>query len=475
MKNADKKMVLAMSFATAAWFLANAQPQPRLSQGADGGVTKSSSHRGGYVSGSERGSVVQVVRDADVRAELNLSREQEQHIGDILGRVQAMEQELFVDSRRHQQAQIEAARARSGQDREKVEEAHRQLDNATKKILGLLTPAQQKQLLALCQQAAADEAGFLARMSSGQAADGFGAGGGGGGGYGGGAGPADSQAGTAHPPQYPKGSQPGVVPQSIRPGQGGGGGGGGGGFGVSSNAGHGTISRNEHRNEYASGGGPGGVVRVISLDRVQEQLRLSDAQRQQIAEITREVGQMEKDVFAKSQPPARTSANEWIEPHQQKEQTTRQAVALAGDEILTMLEPAQQKRLKEICLQALGADALFKPATVQALGLTATQQIQLASIRQEAERQISALYGAERKPGQSPAPPPVNLNSLGERSKAIQEEAEHRMINSVLSPAQQTQLRQMLGKEFAGIARLRSPTARMSSAVGTSIDRQKSK
>ena len=483
MKNTDKGIVLVMGFATAACFLANAQVQTRLSPaapGTDRQVSKSSSYRGsGYVSGGERGSVVQVVRDADVRAELNLRSEQQQQIGDILGRVQAMEQELFEAFRNHQQAQIDAARARSGQHREKLEEAHRQLDAATKKVLDLLTPAQQKQLLALCRQAAADEAGFQARMSPGQGGGGggfggrTGGGGGGGGGYGGG-GSAGPQAGTAYRPQYPKSGQPGVAPPSVRPGQGGGGfgggGGGGGSFGGSTNPG--TASRQEYRNEYASGGGPGGVVGVIAFDRVQEQLGLSDEKREQVTEITRQVSRMEEGLFAKSQPPARS---EWFEQQRQKEEAARQAVALAGDEILTKLEPAQQKRLKEICLQAQGADALFKPATIQALGLTATQQIQLASIRQEAERQISALYGAERKPGQSPAPPPINLNSLGERSKAIQEEAEHRMISSVLSPGQQTQLRQMRGKEFAGVACFRSPTARTSSAGGTSVDRQQSK
>ena len=58
---------------------------------------------------------------------------------------------------------------------------------------------------------------------------------------------------------------------------------------------------------------------------------------------------------------------------------------------------------QEICLQAQGADALFKTEIIQALGLTATEQIKLANLRQEAERQTSALYsgrGMWRRNGQ---------------------------------------------------------------------------
>src|ERR1043165_9744311 len=67
---------------------------------------------GGYVSGGERGSVVQVVRDADVQAELSLSPEQRQHVSDILQRVKALENELFEDSRQHHQAQADSRRGR---------------------------------------------------------------------------------------------------------------------------------------------------------------------------------------------------------------------------------------------------------------------------------------------------------------------------------------------------------------------------
>jgi len=240
-------------------------------------------------------------------------------------------------------------------------------------------------------------------------------------------------------------------------GFGAGAGGGRGNFGRSANPASGTTRRNEQRNEYQRGGGPGGVVRVISYDRVQEQLKLSDEQRLQIAEITRQVSLAEAGLFADLPTPSATSSNEWFEQLKQKEESTRHAVARAGEEILQKLDPAQQKRLKEICLQAQGANVLFKPEIIQTLGLTATQQIELARMRQEAERKASAL----QVPGNNPRQPPVIIapEALVERLKAIQVETERRMIGSVLTPGQQAKLRDMRGNEFAGATRLGSVNA----------------
>src|SRR5438552_7591899 len=117
MKTADKKLALALVFAMAACFAA--QPQTRFSPATPGAASvgsTSATHGGGaYVSGGERGSVVQVVRDAEVQTELNLSQEQRQQVNDILVRVQAMEAGLFEDFRRHQQAHLDAARTRREQ------------------------------------------------------------------------------------------------------------------------------------------------------------------------------------------------------------------------------------------------------------------------------------------------------------------------------------------------------------------------
>jgi hypothetical protein len=200
---------------------------------------------------------------------------------------------------------------------------------------------------------------------------------------------------------------------------------------------------------------------------------LSDEQRLRIGELTRQVTQAETDLFADMRTPASTTRKEWFEQRKLKEESTRQTVARAGEEILQKLDPAQQKRLKEICLQAQGANALFKPDIIQALGLTATQQIELARLRQEAERQASA----PQVPVNNGRQPPVLLapDSLGERLKAIQVATEHRMIGSVLTPEQQAKLRQMRGNEFAGAARFGSVNAIWASDAATSDSSQQPK
>ena len=195
------------------------------------------------------------------------------------------------------------------------------------------------------------------------------------------------------------------------------------------------------------------MVRVISNEGIQEQLSLSKAQRQQIGAITSQVSHFEKDFFSEIRSRSPASEQEAFQQRKQKEDSTRQAVAAAGEEILRLLEPAQQKRLKEICLQVQGANALFKPDIIQALGLTAAQQIKLATMRQEAERETAALYGPNGRPGQPSRP--MDFKSAAQRAGAIQRDTENRMVTSVLTPAQRTRFKDMQGLEFAGATRLR--------------------
>jgi hypothetical protein len=435
MKKTNQKTIFSVAFGMAACLLANGQQQLPASSGRSG----SGGGGGGYSSGGERGSVVQVISNPEVLAELSLSGDQQQKVANVLDRVRAIEDELFADLRRASQGRIEGTQARNDQTAKKYQEAHQQLAGATARILALLTPAQKARLQTLCQQAAAGGGGSQTLRGPGQgfARSGGGSGpgrysGGGGGGSGGGSG---GQGGLAS-------GQPGVrVGGSFGGGGSSGGVGGGGGGGAGGSSGSGPTAGS--RNEYQSGGGPGGVVTVIANTLIQEQLGLSGPQRQQIAEITGQVRQFEAAFNTDARPSGArlTSTREHFEQRKQKEESTRQAVADAGEEVMRLLTTVQQTRLKEICLQAQGPGALFKPEVIRALGLTATQQVKLASMRQEAERQSAALYRGG------------DLANVGERLQALQADTASRMISSVLTPAQQTKLEQMKGKEFAGIAR----------------------
>jgi hypothetical protein len=369
--------------------MANAQPQsqhlPVMRGNAGGGAGGGG---GGYASGGERGSVVQVIASPAVQAELNLNNEQQLQVSNILSQVKATEEELYEEFDRTMLARHEAMLSRSEERSKKYAEANQHLARATDQIVAQLTPAQRTQLRELCRQALADEIGFQERM-------------------------------TMRP------GPGGAVGQGAMSG--------GGSVSVSASGGTGGSQRNE----YASGGGPGGVVRVISYPGVQEQLKLSDGQRSKIAEITGQLHEFElsfnadlESVRRGSPPERRAQPPQGFEQLRQKEDSTLLAVDRAGQKITELLTPVQQKRLKEIRLQVQGADALFKPDIIRALGLTATQQIKLGQLREETKRQVF----------------------LARRSQpmAVQREGEQRMISSVLTPEQQRKLQEMKGKEFAG-------------------------
>ena len=400
--------MFAIAIGVLGCLMANAQPQPQLIRGMRGNAGGGSGGGGGgYTSGGERGSVVQVIASPEVRAELNLNDEQQLQASNILRQVKAKEDELFKDFRRSMLERYDARHSRNDEQGKKYEEANHQLARATEQIVAQLTPTQRTQLRELCRQALADERGFQERMT-----------------------------------------------RSQGPGGPTGWGGMSGGGSSSSSAGSGGGTQ---RTEYASGGGPGGVVRVISYPGVQEQLKLSDEQRAQIAEITGQLREFESSFHADPQSSRRASfAQQMAQQKQQSEQrklkedSTREAVARAGEEMTQLLTPVQQKRLKEIRLQVQGADALFKPEIIRALGLTATQQIKLGKLREETNRQV--------------------LSQSPEQRMALRCEGEQRMISSVLTPEQQRKLQEMKGKEFAGAIRFGTASAGGGGSAGGSFN-----
>jgi len=356
--------------------------------------------------------VVRVIQHPAVQLEVGVSREQKQRIDTILQRVRVLENEFIESFHQLMTVQHEAYGARGLETAAKYDAANQQLAQASRKVLEQLTPAQRNQLQALCQRAKADPAGFQARMTHGGRV--------GGGGGGGGVSSASSSGGS-----------------SVGPGS--------------------SVQR-----EYQDGGGPGGVMNVISQEQVQQQLQLDPTQRQQIAEIVGQVEQSEAAFRRDTRPPIGGPRSERFQARQQrfeqqkqKEESVRQAVNRAGEDILKELTETQQKRVREICLQAQGVDALFKPEIIRALGLSATQQVKLANLRRTAPTQLPRA-----------AQPDGNWIATQAR---LQLETEHRMINEVLTPAQLTKLQQMRGKEFAGASGF-MPTAGggWNSSAGTS-------
>ena len=71
----------------------------------------------------------------------------------------------------------------------------------------------------------------------------------------------------------------------------------------------------------------------------------------------------------------------------------KEMIAAGGEKLRRVLTPEQMQRLEQISLQDAGAEALFKPEMIQALGISPQQQLALARIRDQANEQVAALYG----------------------------------------------------------------------------------
>ena len=461
MKTTEWRAMVAIVLGVLGCLMANAQPQPQPVRGRHGnavGGSSSGGGGGGYAAGGERGSVVQVIRSQEVQAELGLSEKQQLQVSNVLCQVNAKEDELFRDFE-SMMGRNASSLSRDAEQGKKFEEANEQLAHATDEIVAQLTVTQRAQLRELCRQALADENGFRQRMA---ASEGIGGPAGRGGGSGGGSsGFSASGGGGTRRGEYAPGSGPnGFQERTARSQEFGGPAGQGGGSGGASSGFSGSGGGGTQRNEYASGGGPGGVVRVISYPGVQEQLKLSAAQRTKIAAITGQLREFESSFSADLRSSRRASLvqrkqqfehqKQEFELQRQKEDSTRQAVAHAGEQITQLLTAVQQKRLREIRLQVQGADALFKPEIIPVLGLTTTQQIKLGKLREETNRQVFL---------ESP-----------EQRMALRSEGEQRMIRSVLTPEQQRKLQEMKGKEFAGAIRLGTSSAGGGGSAGGSFN-----
>ena len=460
MKTTEWRAIVAIVLGVLACLLANAQSQPQPISGVRGnavGGSSSGGGGGGYTAGGERGSVVQVIRSQEVQAELGLSEKQHLQVSNVLCQVNAKEVELFRDFE-SMMGRHASNLSRDAAQGKKFEESNQQLAHATDEIVAQLTATQRAQLRELCRQALADENGFQERMVGSQ---GLGGPAGLGGSVGGSSGLSASGGGGTRRSEYAPGGGPnGFQERTARSQEFGGSAGQGGGSGGASTGFSASGGGGTQRNEYASGGGPGGVVRVISYPGVQEQLKLSAAQRTKIAAITGQLREFESSFSAVLRSSRRGSLvqrkqqfedqKQEFELQRQKEDSTRQAVAHAGEQITQLLTAVQQKRLREIRLQVQGADALFKPEIIRALGLTTTQQIKLGKLREETNHQVFL---------ESP-----------EQRMALRSEGEQRMIRSVLTPEQQRKLQEMKGKEFAGAILLGTSSAGGGGSAGGSFN-----
>jgi hypothetical protein len=173
---------------------------------------------------------------------------------------------------------------------------------------------------------------------------------------------------------------------------------------------------------FAPSGFPGGGVRsLLALKSVQEELKLSEGQIHEVAELSGK----SRGLFGLSREERRAELEE---------------LAAREKALVEKMQPEQARRLKQIVLQQRGPHALGDANVADALRLTAAQREQIRAIQEEARR---ALWAST--PHGGPRPPE-------DRRRADLPREVHAKLLDVLTEKQKARWKEMTGEPFKGEA-----------------------
>jgi hypothetical protein len=179
----------------------------------------------------------------------------------------------------------------------------------------------------------------------------------------------------------------------------------------------------------ALGGGPFLVFR----NKVQEELKLSDQQKENVLEKFPEYAQETKKVFDKIADLKPQEPEKEMQSHRQK--SRERLMALLKD----TLKADQLKRLQQLELQQQGPHGLGHPEVVKELKITVEQQMQFMGVIQEMQKKIEPLMKEAQSGG--------NSQEIRPRVLRIPKDYEGKM-EAILSDAQKKQWHKMLGNPF---------------------------
>ncbi len=179
----------------------------------------------------------------------------------------------------------------------------------------------------------------------------------------------------------------------------------------------------------ALGGGPFLVFR----DSVQEELKLSEDQKQALLERFPDYAQETKKVFERIQDLKPGEPEKELQSHRRK---AREKLSVLLKETL---KAPQIQRLRQLELQQEGPFALGRPEIVKELHITDEQRQQFMGVVEAMQKQIEALVQEAESGG--------NREEI--RPKVMQIRKEHAgRIEAILSDTQKRQWQDMLGKPF---------------------------
>jgi hypothetical protein len=177
----------------------------------------------------------------------------------------------------------------------------------------------------------------------------------------------------------------------------------------------------------------GGGSFLVFRDKVQEELKLSDKQKDKLLETVRDYAQETKNLFDKIADLKPKEPEKELRSHRQK---SHEKLARLLKETL---KAEQLKRLQQLELQQQGPFALDRPEIRKELQITDKQLEKVMGAIQEMQKNIEPLMKKVQSGG--------NPEEIRPQVMKIRKDHEGR-IGAILSDAQQKQWKKMLGKPF---------------------------
>lgn len=137
---------------------------------------------------------------------------------------------------------------------------------------------------------------------------------------------------------------------------------------------------------FPFGGGFGSPAMLLINPDVQKELKLTEEQITKAKDIGQKVREKYKDDFAKLKDTPQ-------EQRREKFQELSKTISAETDKALKdVLNTDQQKRLKQLELQAKGADAFVDADVEKALNLTAEQKEKVKTLREDAGKEMREIF-----------------------------------------------------------------------------------
>jgi hypothetical protein len=174
-----------------------------------------------------------------------------------------------------------------------------------------------------------------------------------------------------------------------------------------------------------------GPLSLVFRDKVQKELKLADEQKKKLEKRLQDMGEDAMPFFQKLQAAQPEDRQKIHHAYVEKAQETLTAF-LEG-----ALNPEQLKRLRQLMLQREGLFALGHPEVMKELEITDEQRQQFGEVVQAMQQKIAPLMQEAEKGG--------NAEEIRRKVMKIRED-DVRRIEALLTDAQKTQWKKMLGK-----------------------------